>query len=147
MGNDFSELSPRLAERARERNAEGTRWEKGGERRHADGDTMKFVGSAYAAPLLVVEDVILGGKGVLLMPPVARAGLHLEAGDAVDVVEGDRREEVVVLAIEPDTDAARVRLRVKAGVPIAAGVEIWRSQAESGVILRRPERVVATSVR
>jgi hypothetical protein len=63
--------------------------------------------------------------------------LHVEVGDVVDLVVGDKREEVRVLGLEPDRDPARVRLRIAVSVLVAPGVEVWPSQNTSRVVARR----------
>jgi hypothetical protein len=92
------------------------------------------VASCFGAPLLVVEDLLIARRGVILLPAVRRDGLHLAAGDSVDLLQGETRIEVKILALEPDADPACVRLRVEARPPFSAGVEVWRSQVESGVV-------------
>jgi hypothetical protein len=92
----------------------------------------------HVAPLLVVEDVIIGRAGFVLLPAVPREGLYLGAGDVVDLVHDETRDEVKVLGLEPDHDPKKVRLRVSSAVPIGAGFEVWRSQGQSNVVLRRP---------
>ena len=94
--------------------------------------------NSFAAPLLVVEDVLVGGEGVTLLPAVARVGLPVMAGDTLDVLFGEEREEVLVLAVEPDRDPERVRLRVRSPVPVGAGFEVWPSQSQSHVTLKAP---------
>jgi hypothetical protein len=88
-------------------------------------------------PLLLVEDLVVGSSGLILLPAVDRAGLHVEIGDVVDLVDGEKREEVRVLGLEPDRDPARVRLRVAASVLVAPGTEVWPSQSTSRVVVRR----------
>jgi hypothetical protein len=91
------------------------------------------------APLLVVEDVIVGRGGVVLLPAVPREGLPLCVGDCVDVLgDDDERREVEVIALEPDHDASRVRIRIAPHFPIAPGFEVWASQSCSHVVLKRP---------
>jgi bifunctional DNA-binding transcriptional regulator/antitoxin component of YhaV-PrlF toxin-antitoxin module len=92
------------------------------------------------APLLVVEDVIVGRSGFVLLPAVAREGLYLDEGDVVDIVHDDARDEVRVLGLEADRDPALVRLRVSSSRPIGAGFEVWRSREQSHVVLKRPPR-------
>ncbi|THD46084.1 MAG: hypothetical protein E8A46_27570 [Bradyrhizobium sp.] len=97
------------------------------------------MGFARMTPLLVVEDVVVGQSGVTLLPAVARDGLPLCAGDAVDVVHDDERDEVTLLALDPDRDPTRVRLRLASGTPIAPGFEIWPSQTQSHVTIKRSD--------
>jgi hypothetical protein len=92
------------------------------------------------APLLVVADVVIGSAGFVLLPAIPREGLYLEEGDVVDVLHGETREEVRVLGLDPDRDPALVRLRVSSARPIGVGFEVWRSQGQSHVVLRRPPR-------
>jgi hypothetical protein len=92
-------------------------------------------------PLLVVEDVLLGASGTILLPAVPSDGLPLRPGDVVDLLNGESREEAEVLGLEPDRDPARVRLRVAARPALGPGVEVWLSQSESHVALRRPREV------
>jgi len=97
------------------------------------------VGLPSFAPLLVVEDVLVGRGGFVLLPAVPREGLPLCAGDCVDVLcDDEERREVEVLALEPDHDPRRVRLRVASRFPIAPGFEVWASQSSSHVVLKRP---------
>jgi hypothetical protein len=97
------------------------------------------------APLLVVADVLLGANGVTLLPSVAREGLYLGPGDVVDVVHDEERDEVVVLGLDPDRDPARVRLRVASRL-IGPGFEVWPSQTQSHVAIKRPPRPTADQV-
>jgi hypothetical protein len=92
------------------------------------------------APLLVVEDVLIGASGFVLLPAIPKDGLYLCEGDVVDVVHDEARDEVKVLGVEPDRDPSLVRLRVSSRLPIGVGFEIWRSQGQSQVVLRRPPR-------
>jgi hypothetical protein len=92
----------------------------------------------HIAPLLVVEDVIIGRAGFVLLPAVPREGLYLGAGDVVDLVHDETRDELTVLGLEPDRDPKRVRLRVSSAIPVGVGFEVWRSQGQSNVVLRRP---------
>lgn len=110
--------------------------------------TFLLVGLGGMRPLLVVEDVVVGRSGVTVLPAVLRDGLPLCAGDAVDVVHDEERDEVTVLALDADRDPARVRLRLASGTPIAPGFEVWPSQTQSHVTIRRAdvapgERVVS----
>jgi hypothetical protein len=89
-------------------------------------------------PLVVVEDVLVGRSGIVLLPAVPRDGLYLGPGDTVDVVHGDDREEIEVLGLEPDHDPQMVRLRVSSHIPLGPGFEVWRSQNQSHVVLKRP---------
>src|SRR5579859_916175 len=58
------------------------------------------VGLPSFAPLLVVEDVLVGRGGFVLLPAVPREGLPLCAGDCVDVLcDDEERREVEVLAL------------------------------------------------
>jgi hypothetical protein len=100
---------------------------------------------SFADPLLVVADVVVGERGVVLLPAVPREGLPVTAGDTVDLVHGEERDEVLVLGLEPDRDPTRVRLRVRAQGPIGPGFEVWPSQTQSHVTLRRPEAPGAPS--
>jgi len=99
------------------------------------------------SPLLVVEDLLLGPRGVILLPAIPRAGLCVCVGDVVDVVHDEERDEVVVLGLEPDHDPARVRLRLAARVPIGVGFEVWPSQTQSHVMLKRPDVPVGDAPR
>jgi hypothetical protein len=106
------------------------------------------VAFSQLAPLLVVGDVLVGAQGLILLPAVRREGLALGVGDLVDVVRDDERVEVEVLSLDPDGDPACVRLRVASRVPIAPGFEVWPSQSQSHLTLKRPalrpgERVVS----
>jgi len=92
------------------------------------------------APLLVIADVVIGSSGFVLLPAIPREGLYLGEGDVVDVVNGDARDEVRVLGLEPDRDTALVRLRVSSALPIGVGFEVWRSREQSHVVLKRPPR-------
>ncbi len=92
------------------------------------------------SPLLVVEDVLVGKAGFVLLPAIPREGLYLGEGDVVDVVIDEEREEIRVLGLEPDRDPALVRLRVSSRVPIGPGFEVWRCQGESQVVFKRPAR-------
>jgi hypothetical protein len=87
-------------------------------------------------PLLVVEDVLLGASGTILLPAVPSHGLALRPGDVVDLLHGESREEAEVLGLEPDRDPARVRLRVAARPGLGPGVEVWLTQSESHVAFR-----------
>lgn len=87
-------------------------------------------------PLLIVEDVLLGAAGMILLPAVPGDGLPLRPGDVVDLLNGESREEVEVLGLEPDRDPARVRLRVAARTALGPGVEVWLTQSESHVSIR-----------
>jgi hypothetical protein len=95
------------------------------------------------SPLLVVADVVVGSRGFVLLPAIPREGLYLGAGDTVDVVHEESREEVTVLGLEPDRDPSLVRLRVSSSVPLAAGFEVWLSQGQSHVVLKRPPGIGA----
>jgi hypothetical protein len=86
-------------------------------------------------PLLVIEDVLVGRSGLVLLPAIDRSGLHLEAGDVVDLLAGDVREEIELLAVEADRSPGRVRLRVTATRLAVPGAEVWPSQNESGVVV------------
>jgi hypothetical protein len=97
------------------------------------------MGYARMTPLLVVEDVVVGQNGIVVLPAVPRDGLPLCAGDVVDVVYDDERDEVTVLALDPDRDPTRVRLRLASGTPIAPGFEIWPSQTQSHVTIKRSD--------
>jgi hypothetical protein len=88
-------------------------------------------------PLLVIEDVIVGRSGLVLLPAIDRHGLSLEAGDVVDLLTGDVREEIEVLAVEADRSPARVRLRIAPTRLAVPGAEVWPSQDESRVVLKR----------
>jgi hypothetical protein len=90
-------------------------------------------------PLLVVQDVVVGQGGVTVLPAVPREGLPLCPGDAVDVVHDDERDEVTVLALDPDRDPTRVRLRLASGTPIAPGFEVWPSQTQSHITIKRSD--------
>jgi hypothetical protein len=92
------------------------------------------------APLLVVADVVVGASGFVLLPAIPREGLYLCAGDVVDVVHDESREEVTLLGLEPDRDPSLVRLRVSSAIPLGVGFEVWRSQSQSQVVLKRPPR-------
>ena len=70
------------------------------------------------------------------MPAVDRCGLHLEAGDVVDLLAGDVREEIELLAVEADRRPGRVRLRIAATRLAVPGAEVWPSQNESGVVVK-----------
>jgi hypothetical protein len=96
------------------------------------------VGFIGLGPLLVVQDVLLGARGVVLLPAVPRDRLPIGVGDVVDVVHDDERDEIEVLGLEPDHDPANVRLRVASGIPIGPGFEVWPSQSQSHVTLKRP---------
>jgi hypothetical protein len=87
---------------------------------------------------LVVEDVIVGASGLILLPAVDRDGLHVQEGDVVDLLTGEIREEVEVLGLDLDRDPRRVRLRIAAKVHVGPGAEVWRSQSESRVVGRGP---------
>ncbi len=98
-------------------------------------------------PLLVIEDVIVGRSGLVLLPAVDRHGLTVEAGDVLDLLAGDVREEIEVLAVETDRSPARVRLRIAATRLAVPGAEVWPSQDESRVVVKRrasPPRGVPT---
>jgi hypothetical protein len=86
----------------------------------------------------VVEDIVVGQRGVTLLPAVPRGDLPVEPGDVVDVVLGEEREEIVVVALDPDPDPTRVRLRVASGMPLGPGFEVWLSQTQSHVIVKPP---------
>jgi hypothetical protein len=88
-------------------------------------------------PLLVIEDVVVGTSGLVLLPAIDRVGLHVEAGDVVDLLAGEVRQEVEVLGLEADRDPQRVRLRIAGTATVGPGVEVWRSQSESRVVDRR----------
>jgi hypothetical protein len=105
-----------------------------------------IVGFSFAAPLLVVEDVLLGARGIILLPAVPREGLPLCAGDLVDLVHDEDREEVEVLALDPDHDPTRVRLRIAARVHVAPGFEVWASQVQSHVMMKRPPAIAGQVV-
>jgi hypothetical protein len=75
--------------------------------------------------LLIVEDVILGAGGAVLLPAVERGDLRVRVGDFVDILAGDYRRAVQVIALEPDADGSRVRLRVAALRPLRVGAAIW----------------------
>jgi hypothetical protein len=92
---------------------------------------------AVVRPLLVVEDVVVGKSGLVLLPAIDRHGLSLEAGDVVDLLAGDVREEIEVLAVEADRNPARVRLRIAATRLAVPGAEVWPSQDESRVVVKR----------
>jgi hypothetical protein len=96
-------------------------------------------------PLLVVEDVLVGRGGVVLLPAIPRDGLPLCAGDAVDIVHDDDRDEVIVMALDPDRDPSRVRLRVASGTRIAPGFEVWPSQTQSHVRISVPRQELRPS--
>jgi hypothetical protein len=85
----------------------------------------------------VVEDIVVGHKGVTLLPAVARDDLPVEPGDVVDLVLDEEREEVLLLALDPDRDPTLVRLRVD-GTRIGPGFEVWLSQTQSHVVVKRP---------
>jgi hypothetical protein len=87
--------------------------------------------------LLIVDDVLVGKSGLVLLPAIERAGLQLEAGDVVDLVAGEAREEVEVLAIEADRNPSRVRLRIAPTVLAVPRAEVWPSQSESRVVMKR----------
>ncbi len=89
-------------------------------------------------PLLVVEDVLLGTRGVVLLPGVPRRDLPLGIGDVLDLVCEDTREEAEVIGFEPDRDPSRVRLRVACRIPIGPGFEVWASQDQSHLRVRSP---------
>jgi hypothetical protein len=88
-------------------------------------------------PLLLVEDIVVGRSGLVLLPAIDRDSLQVAVGDVVDLVAGEQREEVEVLGLEVDRDPARVRLRIAATVAVAPGVEVWPSQSESRVVVKR----------
>ena len=88
-------------------------------------------------PLLIVEDIVMGRSGLVLLPALDRASLQVGIGDVVDLVAGEQREEVEVLGLEVDRNPARVRLRIAATVPVGPGVEVWPSQSESRVVVKR----------
>jgi hypothetical protein len=92
---------------------------------------------AVVRPLLVIEDVIVGRSGLVLLPAIDRQGVNLEAGDVVDLLAGDLREEVAVLAVEADRNPARLRLRIAATRLAIPGAEVWPSQDESRVVVKR----------
>ena len=97
-----------------------------------------------------MRDVLLGQRGVIVLPAIAREGLAVCVGDVVDVVHDEEREELLVIGLEPDRDPSLVRLRLEGGVPIAPGFEVWPSQTQSHVVFKRPTaamdgRVVALS--
>jgi hypothetical protein len=92
---------------------------------------------AIVRPLLVIEDVVVGRSGLVLLPAIERHGLRLEAGDVVDLLAGDVREEIEVLAVEADRSPARVRLRIAATRLAVPGAEVWPSQDESRVVVKR----------
>jgi hypothetical protein len=94
-------------------------------------------------PLLVVEDILVGQGGVTLLPSVARDELPVEPGDVVDLVFGEEREEVLVLALDSGRDPTRVRLRVACGARIGPGYEVWLSQAQSHVVAKHERNAVA----
>jgi hypothetical protein len=96
---------------------------------------MKMRG--VVGPLLVIEDVVVGRSGLVLLPAIDRHGLRLEAGDVVDLLAGDLREEIEVLAVEADRSPARVRLRIAATRLAVPGAEVWPSQDESRVVVKR----------
>jgi hypothetical protein len=92
---------------------------------------------AVVRPLLVIEDVLVGRAGLVLLPAIERKGLRLEAGDVVDLLAGDTREEIAVLAIEADRNPARLRLRIAPTRLAVPGAEVWPSQEESRVVVKR----------
>jgi hypothetical protein len=100
-------------------------------------------------PLLVIEDVLVGRSGLVLLPAIERHGLSLEAGDVVDLLAGDVREEVELLAVEADRSPGRVRLRIATTRLATPGAEVWPSQDESRVVLKGrrvlPSRADASS--
>jgi hypothetical protein len=115
------------------------------DRRFAWGYTYSMA-CDQVAPLLVVEDMVVGVHGLVLLPAIPREGLYLGAGDVVDLLHDDERDEVEVLGVEPDRDPAFVRLRVSSAVPIGRGCEVWRSQTQSHVTLKRPARPLEGAV-
>jgi hypothetical protein len=92
---------------------------------------------AAVRPLLVIDDVVVGRSGLVLLPAIERDGLSLEAGDVVDLLAGDVREEVEVLAVEADRSPTRVRLRIAVTRLAVPGAEVWPSQDESRVVVKR----------
>jgi hypothetical protein len=103
-----------------------------------------MMGRDHIGPLLVVQDVVVGDEGLILLPAVPREGLYLGAGDTVDLVHEEQRDEVEVLGLLRDRDPNLVRIRVSSAVPVAAGFEVWRSQGQSHVMLKRPAPPVDT---
>jgi bifunctional DNA-binding transcriptional regulator/antitoxin component of YhaV-PrlF toxin-antitoxin module len=87
--------------------------------------------------LLLVEDIVVGRSGIVLLPAVDRDSLHIGVGDVVDLVAGEQREEVEVLGLEVDRNPARVRLRIATTAAVGPGVEVWPSQSESRVVVKR----------
>ncbi len=104
------------------------------------------MGRDGTSPLLVVEDVLVGKSGFVLLPAIAREGLYLGEGDVVDVVHDEERDEIRLLGLEPDRDPTLVRLRVSSQRPIGPGFEVWRSQTQSQVVIKRPPRDPAAGV-
>jgi hypothetical protein len=88
-------------------------------------------------PLLVIVDVVVGRSGLILLPAIDRDHLSVEAGDVVDLLAGDVREQVEILGVEADRNNARARLRIAATRLAVPGAEVWPSQNESRVVVKR----------
>ena len=88
-------------------------------------------------PLLVVEDLLVGkGGGLVLLPAVERRGLPIVPGDTLDLCDEDGREEVTVLALEPDRRESHVRIRIARSPRARPGVEVWPGESSSRVVLK-----------
>jgi hypothetical protein len=83
---------------------------------------------------------LVGRSGLVLLPPVDRDRLSVEAGDVVDLLAGEVREQVEVLAVEADRNATRARLRIAPTRLAVPGAEVWPSQNESRVVVKRSPR-------